>query len=299
MKRRIFKIAIPALACAMVFTGGFSAYADNIMEQTSVVADLTSAKLNFTEYSGKVTAVKVSEENENLGSITLSDDTGEILVLNMVKGCPVFDAANKDYINLADIKEGDNITIILGGDIPMTASLPPIVNQASMIVKTDDLMSVKIDAFDEEFLSSDKQLKINLGDESYIRDVNGSRKIFTPEDIIGKQCAVIYSFTTRSLPPQTSPDAIIILGDEETDTEETVAESTLVPLRETFEKLGYKVEWTSNNLPIKLVKDGITVEITIGSKEFKINGEKYIADKAAVLTDSVTFIDSSIAEKAK
>ena len=306
MKRNLLKITIPALACAMVFTGGFTAYAAveaDLAAANPIVSELPAAKLSFTSYSGKVSAVKVDEKNENLGSITLSDETGEILILNLAKACPVLDVENKTYLGFADIKVGDNATIILGADGAMTASLPPITNEAAMIIKTDDEMDVKIDVFGEEFLSSDKQLQLNLSDETFIRDANGSKMILKPADIIGKQCVVVYTVITMSLPPQTPPDAVIILDDADAKAQEdntaVQSESRLVPLRTTFEELGYKVKWTSNNSPIKLVKGDVTIEVTIGSKEFKVNGEAHTADKAAALTGSVTFVDSTIADLAK
>ena len=302
MKRNILKLTIPALACAMVFTGGLTAYAKDVDATRPIVSELPMAKTKYVSYSGKISSIAISKENSELGTITLSDETGDILMLTLYKSAPILDAVNKSYLNLSDIKEGDDIIVILEGDAPMTASLPPIVNDAAMIIKTDGDMGIKIDVFDKEFLSSDKELQINLGEESFIRDLNGSKIKLMPDDVIGKECAVIYSITTMSLPPQTPPDAVIILNDANEDNEgETAAhtESELVPLRETFEKLGYKVEWTSNTKPIKLVKGDVAIEITLGSKDFKVNGKVHTADKAAVLKDSVTFVDSAVSDMAK
>lgn len=49
--------------------------------------------------------------------------------------------------------------------------------------------------------------------------------------------------------------------------------TTLVPFRKTFEALGYKVEWNAAAQKATGKKNGMTIELTLGSSTAKINGE--------------------------
>ena len=60
-------------------------------------------------------------------------------------------------------------------------------------------------------INSSKTLVLNVSDETAITDTEGNK--LAKEDIEGKTLVVYYSATTRSLPPQTSPEKIVVVND--------------------------------------------------------------------------------------
>lgn len=289
MKKIIYKAILPTLVCALSISGGVSAFANDLAagEPKLISTMEETAEISFSKYEGKVSSIL---KRDGSVSIAISDDYGEILILDTKDAQNVYDAVNNTHISLFDVKEGDNLTIILGGNTPMTLSLPPHVNTADYIIKTNDAMSVKIDVFGNDFLSSDNELKLNISPETYITNTKGAKKIFTADDIIGKQCAVIYSFTTRSIPAQTTPIAVIILDDGGYVSERTY----YIPLRETFEEMGFEVKWSGNDKPIKLIKADTTLEVTIGSSILNVNGVEAELNSETILDGDVAVVDSSI-----
>ncbi len=288
MKKNIFKVMVPALICALSISGGATAFANGSTADEPMLIDSMeeTVQLNFVKYSGKVTSII---KNEGSISITISDEFSEVLVLNTENFQRAYDAVNKTWGSLEEVKEGDFLTIIMDVNSPMTMSLPPQANNAAFIIKTDDMMNVKLDIFNDELTSSANDLKLNIAPETAITDIMGSRKIFTSDDIKGAQCAVVYTFTTFSIPAQTTPEAVIVL--ESAPVEET---SYNMPLRATFETMGYDVKWTANDKPIIVSNEDITIELTIGSKVVVINGvEKEIASEIT-LVNGITCVDSSL-----
>ncbi|MBE6008503.1 MAG: copper amine oxidase N-terminal domain-containing protein [Lachnospiraceae bacterium] len=290
MKKRFFRMISTTLICALSLTGGISVFAEvKTNEPMLIEAMENTSELNFTKYYGKVSSLVKEEVENGATSLTISDDYGEVLILNTNKPQKIYDAENKAFISLDDIKEGDNLFIIVNDNIPMTMSLPPMINNTAYIIRTNDMMNLTVGMFDKELISSKDDLMLNIAPETFITDVMGSRKIFTAEDIKDAQCAVVYSFATMSIPAQTTPDAVIILKNAP-----VADESYNIPLRSTFETMGYEVKWTANDKPIIIANADTTISVAIGSKIIIINGNEYELKSEAALINGITFVDSSI-----
>lgn len=65
---------------------------------------------------------------------------------------------------------------------------------------------------------------------------------------------------------------------------------TLVPLRGIFEAMGATVSWNDETKTVTAVYKGITLIMTIGSKEFTVNGEKKTLDVPAQIVKSRTMV---------
>ncbi len=290
MKKRFFRMISTTLICALSLTGDISVFAEvKTNEPMLIEAMENTSELNFTKYYGKVSSLVKEEVENGATSLTISDDYGEVLILNTNEPQKIYDAENKAFISLDEIKEGDNLFIIVNDNIPMTMSLPPMINNAAYIIRTNDMMNLTVGMFDKELISSKDDLMLNIAPETFITDVMGSRKIFTAEDIKGAQCAVVYSFATMSIPAQTTPDAVIILKNAP-----VADESYNIPLRSTFETMGYEVKWTANDKPIIIANADTTISVAIGSKIIIINGNEYELKSEAALINGITFVDSSI-----
>jgi hypothetical protein len=80
--------------------------------------------------------------------------------------------------------------------------------RALIVVLLDDYMNVKVDYFDNQLLSSDKMLKLNLS--PFTDMVLKSGQPFTANPA-NRNLIVIYDFTTKSIPAITTPKTIIVL----------------------------------------------------------------------------------------
>lgn len=65
---------------------------------------------------------------------------------------------------------------------------------------------------------------------------------------------------------------------------------TLVPLRIVMETYGCMVQWDQNTRTAYVVKDGVTVTVTIGQKYIRVNGMSQAIDTSAVIKDSRTYL---------
>ena len=76
--------------------------------------------------------------------------------------------------------------------------------------------SITIDRFNDDFVDSKNQLKLDITDDSIktgkieIIYTDGKRFDGKATDLVGRKLIVIYSIVTQSIPLQTMPDKIII-----------------------------------------------------------------------------------------
>ncbi len=154
-------------------------------------------KVELTKMTGTLVE-KVEGDNNKFYSI--EDENGN----------PLTFVVTEDTYMLyeTEIKIGDTISGYFTTNIPLIAIYPPQY-PVDVLIKDNDYFSTKYSIFDENYLSTDEELVINVSyEKSKIVDRNGNEY---KESIIDKPIIAIYSITTRSLPPQTSPEKIIVL----------------------------------------------------------------------------------------
>lgn len=220
--------------------------------------------------TGQVTSVR---DNEGYRSITIdNEDMG--MVFHTGEDVFVVDKKTNAYLSVGDIEIGMTVTAVLDKMSPMTMSLPPQTNGAIGFIVNSDEGFMDLSVYNEELVNLDNTLKLNIDKDSNIVDRKGSKKFFGAEDLMGSECLVLYTISTRSIPAQTYPEMVIILASkEELNTEDLVkaeGDAAYVLLRDNAEAKGYAVKWTSHHEPIVLTKDDIRIEITIGSVDFTI-----------------------------
>lgn len=262
--------------------------------------------------SGKVSSIKDVGDYTRI-EIT-NDDMG--MVFN-VEDAKVIDQSTSTYKNISDIQVGMEITAVLPNNSPMTMSLPPQTSSAKLFVINSEAGSVDLSVYNEELTNAENTLKLNVGEDTIINDIRGSKKEFTEKDLENKELLVLYSVATRSIPAQTNPEMVVILTvDEEVEepnetqsTEDTKTETKEVPaeeveetkeiknvtLRSECEALGYTVKWTSNDEAVIIEKDGMTAEIKLGSDKVKVNNEeKTIANAPSLDKDTMVISNDFI-----
>jgi hypothetical protein len=222
--------------------------------------------------SGTVVDVEMGKEYNTI-EIT-NDNMGMIFHVN--KTVFVVDQTSTKILSVNDIKKDIKITVVLDKMSPMTMSIPGQTNGAIGIVILSDSGSLDLSIYNGDLINLENTLALNISSTTQIIHENGSKMIFGPEDLKGKEALVIYSIATLSIPAQTSPDMVVILNgadkniNENTAVEVTdrAAKAVYVPLRALAEGKGYEVKWQSHVLPILLSKDDIKIELLIDQTSF-------------------------------
>jgi len=161
--------------------------------------------ISFGSFSGYVTRITdlVQSQNETTSGcykmITLEDE--DIGIVNFIVG------PNTYFVNHAVVYVGDKVTGYYDGLAPVPAIYPPQY-RALIMVKHTQGENVKVDFFDEELISKDGSLKLNLAMCTQMVLTNDQPFSRNPGN---RNLIVIYGPSTKSIPAQTTPYKIIVL----------------------------------------------------------------------------------------
>ncbi|MBO8434987.1 MAG: copper amine oxidase N-terminal domain-containing protein [Tyzzerella sp.] len=314
MKKNLGRIILSSLAIASMLS--MTAFANNDVATDELkpiaiedIIPISAVEVNevtkdYTTEGGKITSIttKTVEDVEYATIVVENDNMGMVFTTKV--STVVYDSKDGSIKTVKDLTEGMEITAVLPANSIMTMSLPPMTPDALAFVINQEGTSVKVDKFDDELLSEDKTLMLNIAEDTSIVSVTGSRQILTAEDIKGSNALVIYGATTRSLPAQTTPIKVVLLPEEIVkeevveDTTQPVPEpkavSALVALREVSVSAGFEVKWTSNEAPVVIEKDGTSIEVTLGSTKFTVNGEDKNFEIPVSLKDGTMMVSEEI-----
>lgn len=110
-------------------------------------------------------------------------------------------------VDNVQLRRGMRITAFYDQNLPVPLIYPPRY-QAAIITQTAPNQNVMADFFDRNLSAVNHSLRLNLGPSTQITTANGQRFFCRPS---GQYLVVFYGPTTRSLPPQTTPQRVIVL----------------------------------------------------------------------------------------
>ena len=293
MKKNLTKVM--AMGMVMTILAGTTAFAnDTMLIAANPNADKTiesvqaeaEASMYLTQ-NGTVASIEASE-TEGVSIVTMDNEMGG-LRFAVASNTIIVDRATGSYVTVNELTEGMAVSVVYDMNSPMGMSLPPFLGNVAAVVANADAGSVTVGKFDKDLTDMKNMLQLNIGDETSIQNMQGSRIRLSAEDVKGQDALVFYDFTTRSIPAQTTPSFVLILGEQ-------AAPAVSVPLRETAEANGFSVKWQGKAKPILLEKDGVSMELMLDDATFVVNG---VADEAAFATelkDGVMFVSSEIFE---
>ncbi|QJC50783.1 copper amine oxidase N-terminal domain-containing protein [Paenibacillus albicereus] len=263
----------------------------------------------YMSVTGKVKEISDSKTTEGAKTVSLQDDKGEIIANVTVSGDTYVASPDK-------LQAGTNWTVYYDANKPMIMIYPPQYT-ADVLVPVEENTSWKVDRFKGEgdagqLLSKDGQLVLNVSKETPIVLEDGTA--FTG-DLKGRALAVKYGVTTRSLPPQTSPEQIVVLSEQPETPEEPSAYTpdvsgfpivvegkklagpspytskdgtVMVPLRAVVEALGQKLTWEAST---KTSRIGLATTLQVGKDYYVYNKMAPIELGAApTLVDGKTYV---------
>ena len=253
--------------------------------------DLVNTSGDSIKISDEVIAVITgiaASETEGVSIVTMDNEMGG-LRFAVASNTIIVDRATGSYVTVNELTEGMAVSVVYDMNSPMGMSLPPFLGNVAAVVANADAGSVTVGKFDKDLTDMKNMLQLNIGDETSIQNMQGSRIRLSAEDVKGQDALVFYDFTTRSIPAQTTPSFVLILGEQ-------AAPAVSVPLRETAEANGFSVKWQGKAKPILLEKDGVSMELMLDDATFKVNGVEDEAAFATELKDGVMFVSSEIFE---
>lgn len=110
-------------------------------------------------------------------------------------------------VDFVPLTEGMQVQVFYNGNLPAPLIYPPQF-MAAVVAPQVEGQQVFVGYFNQNLLAADQSLKLNLSAATEV--VTCNNQVFTRRPG-GHTLVVLYSFTTRSIPPQTSPEKIIVL----------------------------------------------------------------------------------------
>ena len=285
-----------AMGMVMTILAGTTAFANDTMliaanpnaDKTieSVIAE-AEASMYLTQ-EGKVTGVEASA-TEGVSVVTIENEQGG-LRFAVASNTIIVNREDGSYMTADQLTEGMAVSVVYDMNSPMGMSMPPFLGNVAAVVANADAGSFVVGKFDNELTDMKNMLKLNIDNATTsIQNMQGSRIRLTDADVKGQDALVFYDMMTMSLPAQTNPSFVLILGEQ-------TAPAVSVPLRETAEANGFEVKWQGKTKPILLEKDGVSMELMLDDATFVVNGVEDEAAFATELKDGVMFVSSEIFE---
>lgn len=159
----------------------------------------------FTAFSGTVTRIEdlnPGQNEESAGCYKLMS------VENKDRGPVNFVISPGTYfVNHEMIEVGDEVTGFYDSNAPAILIYPPQY-PAIVMEKNTDYQNVTVDHFNDQLISSDGNLKLNISLYTEVILTNDQSFSKYPRN---KNLIVVYGPTTKSIPAQTTPYKIIVL----------------------------------------------------------------------------------------
>ncbi|WP_291649719.1 hypothetical protein [Clostridium sp.] len=159
----------------------------------------------FSAFSGTVTMI----EDFYTGQNDTSTGCYKLMSLETVDMGPVnFIISPETYfVNHVVIEVGDEVTGFYDANAPVVLIYPPQY-RAIVMAKNTGAENVTVDYFNKQLMSSDGNLKLNIGPSTEVILTNDQIFNIYPGN---RNLIVVYGPTTFSIPAQTTPYKIIVL----------------------------------------------------------------------------------------
>lgn len=141
-------------------------------------------------------------------NISGNDCCNRMIALNTADGVVnFFLTSDTMVINSRMLRRGMRIAAFYDSTPPVPLIFPPQYN-AVLITLLGRNEQIALNYFDRNLTAGDNSLQLNVGRNTVVRTING--QMFTC-GLGERMLLVYYTTTTRSIPPQTTPEKIIVL----------------------------------------------------------------------------------------
>ncbi len=144
-------------------------------------------------------------------NITGSGCCNQMISLRMEDGIVNFVISPETrVIDSRQLRPGMRVAAFYDKSLPIPMIFPPRY-QAELIAVLGRNEQIALNYFDTELVAVDRSLQLNVARNTDIQTING-QSFFC--DIGNRLLLAYYTVTTRSIPPQTTPRKIVVLGCE-------------------------------------------------------------------------------------
>ncbi|WP_438312758.1 stalk domain-containing protein [Sporosarcina sp. FA9] len=287
---------IGAIALAALLTGGVVGSTMTFAEEsTTVISEEAKDTTNYMKFSGIIQEVETSDKGN---MVTVVNDTDIIMVLRITDDALLLNSDTTEQMKKDELKKGATVEAYYDKNKPMLLIYPAQVTPEIVVLKGEVTGEVKISKFDDEFLSLDNELKLNISEDTILLNQKGEK--IEEADLHNKELAVFYTWTTFSIPPQTSPSKIIALDyvTEEMALAQEIIEADhyvkngvkMIPLRKVAEQLGYHVEAQAKVSGALITKENLSLMINRGKVVYGFNKSIGKFEIAPELKDKKTYV---------
>ncbi len=179
--------------------------------------DAKPIELPSSYMAAKVTVTAIGEEK--IESVLEGQDKEKqenIVNFTILKETVVYDLTSGKSKEVNDIKVGDTITVYTDSYAPAPLVLPPVYQADVIITGESKEQFVDVDTYiteDDMLVNIVNTLALNLDDKVEIVDREG--KTLDKAALDRKDLLVVYSASTKSIPAQTTPIKVVVLGENE------------------------------------------------------------------------------------
>ncbi|MEL7647503.1 MAG: stalk domain-containing protein [Sedimentibacter sp.] len=295
------KLIAAVLCLTMVFSP--LAFSDTLNEQPLA----SDPQPFYSSFTGTVKEIYEKDEGTTKVYLEGSDEAPAYFILT----------ENTYFVDDVAIEAGKEITGYYESGRPMIMIYPPQYT-IDIVAPAAAEMFMKADKFDENLVSQDNMLKLNLAEDTEIVWENNTQiywfkapTVSELEAVLGnRRLIVFYEFSTKSIPAQTTPKKIIVLSQQEHEAigiyiDDVLVEGpeayvddngiVMVPLRAAAEALGYEVSWNNESRSVTVGSD---VTVAVGNKTTTVSGYGFELETAPEILSGRTFVPLSFFKEA-
>lgn len=115
--------------------------------------------------------------------------------------------SDTQIIDNRQLRAGFRVAAFYDGNLPVPLIFPPQY-MAQIITVLGRNEQIMLNYFDNNLTATDMSLQLNVGRNTVVHTINGQNVNCR----LGNQTLLVYyTVTTRSIPPQTTPDRIVVL----------------------------------------------------------------------------------------
>lgn len=289
------------------------AYA-NPIESTELLRDeimpisIPANQVSYLSFSGtvkEIEATQLAESSMNRRNILVENAEGQVAYFVITEDTYILDEE--------ELKVGAKVTGFYDGTKPMIMIYPPQYPVEVVAVNQED--NIKVDIFNQDLVSADGMLKLNVSAEAEIVSHDGT---LYQGELGDQKLVVLFGASTKSIPAQTNPTKVIVLPEDSSESIEKPGSplggmeaehlglivngrkiqapsayvsdkgTPMVPLRAIAESLNLKVTW---NKDLEQVVVDNNVILTIGQDAYIASDSKTISLGACPeLKNGTTFV---------
>lgn len=105
------------------------------------------------------------------------------------------------------LRRGMRVAAFYDSSLPVPLIFPPQY-RAEIVTALGRNQQIMLNFFDGRLLSADRSLQLNIAGSTDIKTANGQNFNCSP---VNQTLLVFYTMTTRSIPPQTTPERIVVM----------------------------------------------------------------------------------------